>query len=123
MECLGCIVNSVEFQVLLGFVLFDIITGTLLSFKQHKVMSKVNKNGITRHFTLIMFVVFIAIVFTMLKIENYFNLMVYFYIVSYGLSIFENLGGLGVPFPKWIQEKFIFLKEELDNGVEPTSKK
>ena len=44
------------------------------------------------------------------------KIIIYFYISSYGLSIFENLTMLGVPFPKWLQEKFLILRDESNKG-------
>ncbi len=40
-----------------------------------------------------------------------------FYIVSYGLSIVENIGQMGLPLPKWLTEKFKMLQEETNKGV------
>ncbi|OJG46063.1 hypothetical protein RV04_GL001229 [Enterococcus hermanniensis] len=36
---------------------------------------------------------------------------VFFYIAVYGISIVENLGQLGVPFPDWVKDRFSKLKD------------
>ena len=41
-----------------------------------------------------------------------------FYIVSYGLSIIENVGQMGLPLPKWLVDKFTELQDETNRGVE-----
>lgn len=110
------ILTSIKFQGLLWFIAFDIITGTLSAFKDGRVYSKYNKIGITKHFIVIMFVFFCCSVMIIFNVGEYAKIIIYFYISSYGLSIFENLTRLGVPFPTWLKEKFIVLKEETDKG-------
>lgn len=115
-ESLHIIINSNLFTIFIGFILFDIFTGVTLAFKNNIINSKINKNGITRHFIIIIFVVFFSCLFISLDMKELGKIIIYFYIGSYGLSIFENLTMLGVPFPKWLQEKFLILKETSDRG-------
>ena len=100
----------------IGFIIFDIFTGVTLAFKNRVVNSKISKDGITRHFIIITFVIFFSCLFNTAKMNELGNIIIYFYIGSYGLSIFENLTMLGVPFPKWLQEKFLILQDESDKG-------
>lgn len=110
------IFNSNLFVTFIGFIIFDIFTGVTLAFKNKVVNSKINKDGITRHFIIITFVIFFSCLFVSFKMNEFGKVIIYFYIGSYGLSIFENLTMLGVPFPKWLQEKFLILKDESDRG-------
>ena len=115
-DSLHIIFNSSLFITFMGFIIFDIFTGVILAFKNNVVNSKINKNGITRHFIIISFVIFFTCLFVSFNMDEFGKIIIYFYIGSYGLSIFENLTMLGVPFPKWLQEKFLILQDESDKG-------
>lgn len=115
-DSLLIIFNSNLFMTFIGFIIFDIFTGVTLAFKNNVVNSKINKDGITKHFVIIIFVIFFSCLFISAKMNELGKIIIYFYIGSYGLSIFENLTMLGVPFPKWLQEKFLILKDDGDRG-------
>lgn len=121
-DSLHIIFNSNLFVTFTGFIIFDIFTGVTLAFKNKVVNSKINKDGITRHFIIITFVIFFSCLFVSFKMNELGKVIIYFYIGSYGLSIFENLTMLGVPFPKWLQEKFLILKDDSDRGENNVTK-
>lgn len=121
-DSLLIIFNSNLFVTFMGFIIFDIFTGITLAFKNKVVYSKINKDGITKHFIIITFVIFFSCLFISAKMNELGNIIIYFYIGSYGLSIFENLTMLGVPFPKWLQEKFLILKDDSDRGENNVTK-
>ena len=104
--------------ILLCFIMFDFITGTLKSFSNSTVYSKINKKGITSHIAIFLFCIFFSWVFNIFKVSEYSKVLIMFYIVSYGLSIIENIGEMGIPLPKWLAEKFKVLQEETNKGVE-----
>ena len=104
--------------ILLIFIIFDFITGTLKSFSNSTVYSKINKKGITSHIAIFLFCIFFSWMFNIFKVSEYSKVLIMFYIVSYGLSIIENIGEMGIPIPKWLSEKFKVLQEETDKGVE-----
>ena len=104
--------------ILLCFIMFDFITGTLKSFSTSTVYSKINKKGITSHITIFLFCIFFSWVFNIFKVAEYSKVLIMFYIVSYGLSIIENIGEMGIPLPKWLMDKFKVLQEETNKGVE-----
>lgn len=104
--------------ILLCFIMFDFITGTLKSFSTNTVYSKINKKGLTSHIAIFLFCIFFSWVFSIFKVAEYSKVLIMFYIVSYGLSIIENIGEMGIPLPKWLMDKFKVLQEETDKGVE-----
>lgn len=112
------ITHNEYLYVLLFFIAFDIVTGTLKAFSTRTVYSKINKKGITNHITIFLFCSFFSWVFYIFKVPEYSKVLIMFYIVSYALSIFENVGQMGLPLPKWLIDKFILLQEETDKGVE-----
>ena len=115
-EHLNLVIHDVYLYVLLTFIAFDIITGTLKAFSNNAVYSKINKKGITNHITIILFCIFFSWVFNIFNIGEFSKVLIMFYIVSYGLSIFENLGSMGVPLPEWLSKKFKLLQEETNKG-------
>ena len=112
------VVNNEYLYVLLFFIIFDIITGTLKAFSTNTVYSKINKHGITNHITIFLFCFFFCWVFSIFDVNEYSNILIIFYIVSYGLSIIENVGQMGLPLPKWLIDKFTELQDETNRGVE-----
>ena len=104
--------------ILLLFIIFDFITGTLKAFSNSTVYSKINKKGITSHIAIFIFCIFFSWVFNIFKVSEYSKVLIMFYIVSYGLSIIENIGEMGIPLPKWLVEKFKVLQKETNEGVE-----
>lgn len=115
-EPLKIVLHDIYFYILLSFVAFDIITGTLKAFSNNVFYSKINKKGITNHITIILFCIFFSWVFNVFNIGEFSKVLIMFYIVSYGLSIFENLGSMGVPLPQWLSKKFKLLQEETNKG-------
>lgn len=105
-------IHNEYLYVLLIFIIFDIITGTLKSFSTNTVYSKINKRGITVHITIFLFAMFFSWVFSIFKVDEYTNIMLLFYIISYGLSIIENIGQMGIPLPNWLVSKFKLLGGE-----------
>lgn len=110
------VINSPLFLTFICLIIFDVFTGVGVAFKNKILNSKINKDGITKHFTIITFVIFFNCLFISFKMDELSKIILYFYIGSYGLSLFENLTLLGVPFPKWLKDKFLLLKDEGNRG-------
>lgn len=115
---INTVINNQYLYILLLFIIFDIITGTLKAFSNNTLYSKISKHGITNHITLFLFSIFFTFIFSFFNVNEYSNILLLFYIVSYGLSIIENVGAMGIPIPKWLKDKFISLQEETNKGVE-----
>ena len=118
MSQVNTVVNNQYLYALLFFIMFDIITGTLKSFSNNTVYSKINKKGITNHITIFLLCFFFTWVFYIFNVNEYSNILILFYIVSYGLSIIENVGAMGLPIPKWLIDKFTELQDETNKGEE-----
>ena len=103
--------------ILLFFIMFDFITGTLKAFSTNTVYSKINRKGLTSHIAIFLFCIFFSWVFSIFKVPEYSKVLIMFYVVSYGLSIIENMGQMGIPLPKWLTDKFKMLQEETNRGV------
>ena len=118
MSKFNTVVNNEYLYVLLFFIMFDILTGTLKAFSTNTVYSKINKHGITNHITIFLFCCFFTGIFSIFNVSEYSNILIMFYIASYGLSIIENVGQMGLPIPKWLVDKFTELQDETNRGVE-----
>ena len=123
MTQINTIVNNQYLYVLLFFIIFDILTGTLKAFSTNTVYSKINKHGITNHITIFLFCFFFSWIFSIFDVNEYSNILIMFYIGSYGLSIIENVGQMGLPLPKWLVDKFIELQDETNRGEESNETK
>lgn len=117
MTLINTVFENKILYVLLFFIVFDIITGTLKAFSTNTVYSKINKQGITNHITIFLFCIFFSCTFYFFDVNEYSKILLMFYIVSYGLSIIENLGLMGLPLPQWLIEKFKVLQDETNTGV------
>lgn len=115
-NALYSVFNSSLFLTFVCLIIFDIFTGVGVAFKNKILNSEINADGITKHFTIIVFVIFFNCLFIIFKMDELGKIILYFYIGSYGLSLFENLTLLGVPFPKWLKDKFLLLKDEGNRG-------
>ena len=123
MTQINTVVNNQYLYVLLFFIIFDILTGTLKAFSTNTVYSKINKHGITNHITIFLFCFFFSWIFSIFDVNEYSNILIMFYIGSYGLSIIENVGQMGLPLPKWLVDKFTELQDETNRGEESNETK
>ena len=117
MEQFQTVIHDNYLFILLTFIVFDIVTGTLKAFKNKTVYSKISKNGVTKHISIILFCIFFSWVLNVFSMGEFSKVLVMFYIVSYALSIFENLGKMGVPLPEWLNDKFKVLQDETNKGI------
>ena len=123
MAILNNVVNNEYLYVLLFFIIFDILTGTLKAFSTNTVYSKINKHGITNHITIFLFCFFFSWMFSIFDVNEYSNILIILYIGRYELSIIENVGQMGLPLPKWLVDKFIELQDETNRGEESNETK
>lgn len=116
MEVINDLMGDKLFSVVLVLSVFDIFLGTTRAFVNKEVSSNINKVGITNHIVTIMTIVVMCWVFNMLDYSEFTTGFTLFYIGSYVISIIENLGRMGIKFPKKLEQIFIDLKNEEDVG-------
>ena len=75
---INTVVNNEYLYVLILFIMFDIITGTLKAFSTNTVYSKINKHGITNHITIFLFCFFFSLVFSIFDVNEYSNILILF---------------------------------------------
>ncbi len=86
-------------QVLVLFVILDYIVGLIAAWHEKRLDSTVGFKGITRKILLFVPIAVAVALDQMLGQEILRSLAIFFYLANEGLSILENLGRVGVPFP------------------------
>lgn len=87
------------FQVLVGFVVADYVVAVIVAAMQGRLNSETGFKGIAKK---ILLFVPIGIAYSLDQVLGYDmlrNLAIWFYLANEGLSVVENLGHAGVPFP------------------------
>lgn len=107
----GLIANKL-FLVVVVLALFDIFLGTARAFVNKEISSCINKAGITNHIVTVVTIVVMYWTFDMLGYGEFSTAFILFYVGSYAISIIENLGLMGVRFPKKIEQVFADLQSE-----------
>lgn len=100
------------FLVVVVLSLFDIFLGTTRAFINNEVSSNINKKGITNHIVTILTIIVMYWVLNLLNYGEFCTGFILFYIGSYLISIVENLGRMGIKFPKKIENVFLDLQKE-----------
>lgn len=111
-------------QVLVAMMAADYITGVLLAAVWHKstksasgaLDSKAGFKGLLKK-GMILLVVFIAVLLDNAMGGNYFRMAaVLFFTGNEGISLLENLGLMGVPYPEFMRKALEALHEQGDQG-------
>jgi toxin secretion/phage lysis holin len=112
-------------QALLVFMALDYVTGFLAAVKQKRVNSEVMYWGGIRKGVVIVVVVIAASCDTLLGLDPPIlrALAIWFYIGREGISIFENIGKLGVPLPYHVIRVFEQIKQRGGEEHKPEEKK
>lgn len=98
---------------LLIFMICDYLTGVMKAIIKKKVSSEIGFKGIFKKI-LILFLVGIAVrLDIILNLDDALRyLVIGFYIANEGISILENAGEMGLPFPKKLKEVLVQLNNE-----------
>lgn len=101
---------------LLIFIAVDYISGFLVGIKDRKLSSAVGFRGIAKKVFILLLVV-VANTLDMYVLGSgamVRGLVIAFYIANEGLSILENAGRLGVPYPERLRDVLMQMKEDGD---------
>ena len=107
---------DIALQVLVLFVVLDYITGLVAAYGEQNLNSRVGFKGIAKKILLFVPVAVAYWLDTLLGQEILRSLAIFFYIANEGLSMMENLGRAGVPFPEQIQTALEQLKGDGERG-------
>lgn len=107
----------VFYLVPLIFMLCDIVTGLAKAYVQKNIISHKMRSGIIKKCGEMMIIVLTAVVVYSVQWPHQIIAVVSVYMILMEIiSIMENLDGIGVPIPKWIEKTINNVAEDIDNG-------
>lgn len=108
------LVSNGYIHVLLIVVLFDIATGITKGFASKQANSTKGLLGLVKHLLIVLLVLTCYPYLVILNLNYFAVTCTLFYIAVYGISILENLGAMGVPYPRFIRENLEKIKDSSD---------
>ena len=112
----GSLLSNLLIQLVILISILDILTGMSVGFKCKELDSTKGLNGVVKHMCVMVLILVTYPYMQLLNLQNYANIFVGFYIVSYLISILENLSRLGAPVPTFIKRHLLKVKNQLDEG-------
>lgn len=108
------LLENAEIQILTGLVALDIVSGFAKGFFTKEVNSTKGLGGVVKHFLILLLVYTVYPYLILLGAKGIAMAFVLFFIASYGISVIENYGALGLPMPKFARAYFEKLRQTAD---------
>ncbi|HHW41261.1 MAG TPA: phage holin family protein [Syntrophomonadaceae bacterium] len=108
---------DIALKVLVAFVVMDYVTGLIAAWVSKNLDSGVGFKGIAKKIILFVPVAVGYWLDTLLGQAFFRSLAIFFYIANEGLSIVENLGIIGVPFPAAIADALKQIRDKEGKAV------
>lgn len=117
---------DITLQVLIGFLAADYLTGLVLAgvFKRSPktsggaLSSAAGFQGIVRKCAVLLLVLLAALLDRVTGSTYIRTTLCFFFIANEGLSILENLGMMGVPYPRFLREMLEAIRQKSSDGKE-----
>lgn len=104
-------------RVLVYIVVLDYLTGVLIAIIHKQLSSEIGFKGITKKI-MIFALVYLAVLLEQATGTDILRLtVIFFYIANEGISILENAGKLGVPYPPVFKNILLQLKQKGEESV------
>ena len=111
-------------KALLMFMLVDYMTGLAVAFIFHKstktknggASSLVGFKGIVKKICMLLLVGLAVKLDVIIGVDYTRNLAIMFFIGNEGISVLENMGLMGVPYPEFLHKALEAMKEKGDKG-------
>lgn len=99
--------------VLILFVILDYITGVCVAIQERKISSEIGAKGISKKVGIFAFISLchIADRYLLNTPSVLQTVTTTFYIANEGISVIENIGRLGIPYPKKVKELLSFFEK------------
>jgi toxin secretion/phage lysis holin len=104
-------------QVLVALVVLDYISGLTVAVFEKKLSSAIGSKGIAKKVFVFLLVYISVLVDKATGADIIRTLTIMFYIANEGISILENAGKLGVPYPKPLKDILIQLKKNSEGEI------
>ena len=101
-------------------LILDFATGFLKSVIKKVTNSKIAKEGAIKHTSTFVFYYIVTSLSYCVHLESLSSLLLIYILLTYAISIIENLGVMGVPIPKFLENK---VKNELKHYDDILNKK
>lgn len=103
--------------VLVGVVTLDYVTGVLVAISDKQLSSEIGFRGLLKKM-MIFLLVYLAVLVEQATGTDILRLaVILFYIANEGISILENAGKLGVPYPEALKNILLQLKKQGEQDV------
>lgn len=107
----------VIYLVPLIFMICDIVSGLAKAYVQKNIISHKMRSGIIKKCGEMMIILLTAVVVYSVQWPHQIIAIVSVYMILMEIiSIMENLDGIGVPIPKWIEKTINNVATDIDNG-------
>jgi len=104
---------DIALQTLLIVITIDYISGVCKAIYNKKLNSKVGIKGIVKKFAYLLTVALAVELDTIMGGTGAIRtLVIYFFVANDGISILENLGGMGIPLPNKLKEVLEQLRDD-----------
>lgn len=101
-------------HVLICTILLDYVTGVLVAISRKQLSSEIGYKGLLKKM-MILLLVYLAVLLEKATGTDVIRLLVIlFYIANEGISVLENAGKLGVPYPEPLKNILLQLKKKSD---------
>lgn len=107
-------------DIVFVLVMFDVLTGSLKAWKmdaKRHINSTKGLNGLVKHSLILSMIAFLFPIIAAMRLKTEANVVLFYFIYQYGVSVMENLDVLGVPFPPIIRDKFEKMAERSDKLI------
>jgi uncharacterized 14.9 kDa protein in nagH 3'region len=108
------LVKDVYIHAFTLVVFLDVFTGIAKAFVTKKLNSTINRRGLIEHIIVCVMCITVYPYLLYLGFNEIATAFLLFFTLSYCLSLIENLGALGVPFPTGLKKRLEKLRDELD---------
>ena len=100
------------FVALIVLMTFDYATGVMCAFAKKSLSSQVGYKGILKKMCILIIIALSNLGAEAVNIPALRSAAIGFYLANEAISILENAGEIGVPYPKWLKDALIQLKEK-----------
>ncbi len=101
-------------KVLVAIILLDYCTGVAIAIVERKLSSEIGFRGLLKKMMIFALVYLAVLVDQATNTDVIRTLTIMFYIANEGISVLENAGKLGVPYPKPLKNMLLQLKSKND---------
>ncbi len=106
---------NLALQALVTLVIIDYITGVMVAIVDGQLSSEIGAKGIAKKVMIFALVYIAVLVDHVTSTDLIRTITIMFYIANEGISILENAGKIGVPYPQTLKNILIQLKNKNDD--------